>query len=81
MYPTIKVVDLGLAKIEAATKNNTYCGTPGYLPPECAQNPQFPGLNWSMDIYAVGIMTYELYLNPRPELNVVLRDNVPLALK
>jgi serine/threonine protein kinase len=60
-YPTVKIADLGLAKIEAATKNNTFCGSPGYLAPECTQGPQAAGLNWAMDIYAVGVITYELY--------------------
>ena len=59
-FPTVKVADLGLAKIEAATKNNTFCGSPGYLAPECTQGPQAVGLNWAMDIYAVGVITYEL---------------------
>jgi serine/threonine protein kinase len=43
------------------TKNNTFCGSPGYLAPECSQGPQAPGLNWAMDIYAVGVIAYELY--------------------
>jgi serine/threonine protein kinase len=61
LFPTVKIADLGLAKIEAATKNNTFCGSPGYLAPECTQGPQAVGLNWAMDIYAVGVITYELY--------------------
>ena len=67
MYPTVKIADLGLAKIEAATKNNTFCGSPGYLAPECTQGPQAPGLNWTMDMYAVGVITYELYIPISPE--------------
>jgi serine/threonine protein kinase len=58
MYPTIKIADMGLAKIEASIRN-THCGTHGYLAPECTQGPQLPGLNWAMDIYAVGVTTYE----------------------
>ena len=61
LYPTVKIADLGLAKIEAASKANTLCGSPGYLAPECTQVSQAQGLNWAMDIYAVGVISYEMY--------------------
>jgi serine/threonine protein kinase len=65
LYPKIKIADLGLAKIEAGTKNNTFCGSPGYLAPECTTRGQVPGLNWAMDMYALGVITYELYPSTR----------------
>ena len=59
----LHITDFGIAKI--ITKNNSHetSGTPGYMAPEVMQ-----GLNhtFSVDFYALGVITYELMMGKRP---------------
>jgi tRNA A-37 threonylcarbamoyl transferase component Bud32/outer membrane biosynthesis protein TonB len=62
---TIKVVDFGLARIEASnlTETGTLLGTPAYMSPE-----QFLGLpaDARSDIFSVGVMLYQMLTGDRP---------------
>ena len=62
---TIKVVDFGLARIEASnlTETGTLLGTPAYMSPE-----QFLGLpaDARSDLFSVGVMLYQMLTGDRP---------------
>jgi eukaryotic-like serine/threonine-protein kinase len=62
---TIKVVDFGLARIEASnlTETGTLLGTPAYMSPE-----QFLGLpaDARSDIFSAGVMLYQMLTGDRP---------------
>lgn len=63
---TAKISDFGVAKIEKEDENNNFSlgdtGSPAYMAPE-----QFYGkYSYSSDIYAVGIILYELLMGNRP---------------
>src|SRR6185503_11522893 len=62
---TIKVVDFGLARIEASnlTETGTLLGTPAYMSPE-----QFLGLpaDARSDIFSSGVMLYQMLTGDRP---------------
>jgi len=60
----IKVIDLGFAKIiPHGEKSNTLCGTPEYLAPELVLSR---GHSTPVDIWAIGILVYELLTNCTP---------------
>ena len=66
----IKVVDLGFAKripymqgAKRMEKTFTLCGTPEYLAPEIVMSK---GYDKSVDIWALGVLLYELYTNKTP---------------
>src|SRR5262245_11025836 len=62
---TIKVVDFGLARIEASnlTETGTLLGTPAYMSPE-----QFLGVpvDARSDLFSVGVILYQLLTGDRP---------------
>jgi serine/threonine-protein kinase len=58
----VKVLDFGIAKIldgnlPALTRNDVVCGTPQYMAPEQATGA---GLDARSDLYAVGVILYQL---------------------
>lgn len=65
---TVKVVDFGMAKLpmglaRLVTLRSTLFGTPQYMAPERAKGqPVSP----STDVYALGVMTYEMLAGRRP---------------
>lgn len=67
---TVKVSDLGIAlpaeEDERFTATGTYSGTPGYAAPEQIAG-KLPDAR--SDIYAVGVLTYELLTGSRPQGN------------
>jgi serine/threonine-protein kinase len=82
----VKVLDWGIAKIVTASPRNTFAdrliGTPQYVSPEQARGG---AITPAADIYSLGIMAYELFLDGPPfvsesaaELLVMhLRDDPP----
>lgn len=62
----IKVIDFGIAQLlkdyseERITQSRRLMGTPTYMSPEQKENPMH--LNYSSDIFSLGIITYELIL-------------------
>ena len=63
----IKVLDFGLArwqsKPETREPDDYVSGTPGYVPPEVIQGGAF---DYRMDVYALGIIAYELLSGASP---------------
>jgi serine/threonine protein kinase len=66
----VKVLDFGIAKMRAddddvakATQTGMICGTPTYMSPEQALGRELDGRS---DVYALGILLYELLTNQRP---------------
>jgi serine/threonine protein kinase len=59
---TVKILDFGLA-CPSATENTDTPGTPFYMSPE---QIEMDSVDERSDIYAVGIMTYEMILGQRP---------------
>jgi serine/threonine-protein kinase len=69
-WPEVKLLDFGLAKLmpEAGispftTKTGVMLGTPEYMSPEQARGT---GVDYRTDIYALGILTFELLARQRP---------------
>ncbi len=65
----LKVMDFGLAKltsaaVEGLTASGFAAGTPGYMPPE--QVMSFGTVSSTADVYAVGVIAYELLAGYRP---------------
>ena len=61
----IKLVDFGLSKIVSSKDSLTksFCGSEEYLAPEMIKKT---GHNYLIDIYAIGILTYELLSGSPP---------------
>ena len=59
----LHITDFGIAKY--LSKNNSFetSGTPGYMAPEVMMGNSH---NFSVDFYAVGVITYELMMGKRP---------------
>jgi serine/threonine protein kinase len=71
----VKVLDFGIAKVydgEAETKNYTptktgiVLGTPQYLSPEQARGEKGPNVDGRADLYALGVMLYEMITSELP---------------
>ncbi|NWK54899.1 protein kinase [Verrucomicrobiaceae bacterium N1E253] len=60
-----KIGDFGLARPVGEHEKDSAFGTPGYTAPEVLHNPQ--AVDESTDIYAVGILLYELLTSELPE--------------
>jgi serine/threonine protein kinase len=62
---TLKVTDLGFSKIlSKGETTESFLGTPGYIAPEIMEkkNPY----NNKVDVYALGVIWYELIAGRRP---------------
>lgn len=59
----LKLTDFGIARLESQDNSKETSGTPGYMAPEvmCKQDH-----GCEVDMYAVGIITYECMLGRRP---------------
>ena len=59
----LHITDFGIAKFYSKNNSHETSGTPGYMAPEVMQ-----GLNhkYSVDFYAIGVITYELMMGRRP---------------
>jgi eukaryotic-like serine/threonine-protein kinase len=71
----VKVLDFGIAKVydgEAETRNYTptktgiVLGTPQYLSPEQARGEKGPNVDGRADLYALGVMLYEMITSELP---------------
>ena len=71
----VKVLDFGIAKVydgETETKNYTptktgiVLGTPQYLSPEQASGEKGPNVDGRADLYALGVMLYEMITSELP---------------
>lgn len=86
---TIKLTDMGLAKVVVG-KTNTTCGTPDYFAPEVIGSA---GHNHAVDWYTLGILCYELmagnppFESPSPSQTMgriqkgILKASFPAKLK
>ncbi|MEZ5315321.1 MAG: protein kinase [Chlamydiales bacterium] len=77
----VKVVDFGISQIYTEKINSTktqLLGTPVYMSPEQIENPL--NVDFSIDVYALGIITYELILG-RLSHGLVHLSNVPRGLQ
>ena len=59
-----KIGDFGLARPAGSTETGVIYGTPGYTAPEVLQSPE--NVDERADIYAVGVMFYELLTGELP---------------
>ncbi len=80
VQPFVKVLDFGLAKLRepmdgdmSITGQRMTVGTPAYLPPEVAKVDGVA--DWRSDLYALGVMTYEMLTGTRP-----FDGNTPMAV-
>jgi len=54
---TLKLADFGWSIHTPANRRQTYCGTLDYLPPEMLKGEEYSN---SIDIWSIGVLTYEL---------------------
>lgn len=59
---TLKILDLGIAKLKDAESSFSFCGTPGYMPPEAEDNK----CDETYDVFSVGVVYYRLLANTLP---------------
>jgi eukaryotic-like serine/threonine-protein kinase len=61
----LKIADFGIARIDAValTQEASVMGSPGYMAPECYSGI---GVDWRCDLYACGVLLYELLMGVRP---------------
>lgn len=62
----LKISDFGWSVRAISTQRKTMCGTMDYLCPEIIQNKYY---DWSVDIWALGVLTYELATGSAPFYN------------
>lgn len=77
----VKVIDFGISQIyteKITSANIRVMGTPVYMSPEQRENPF--NVDFSTDVYALGIITYELVLGQLSH-GVVHLSNVPRGLQ
>lgn len=73
--PTVKILDFGIAKIQEShilegqqnlTRTGTVLGTPYYLSPEQLRRRKTEELGSSVDIYAFGVILYQMFTGKLP---------------
>mmetsp|Transcript_6462 Transcript_6462/g.887 ORF Transcript_6462/g.887 Transcript_6462/m.887 type:complete len:89 (+) Transcript_6462:223-489(+) len=63
----VKLGDFGCSVYSPLEKETTHCGTLDYLSPEVAKNTPY---GKSVDIWALGILTYEFLMGKSPYANI-----------
>jgi serine/threonine protein kinase len=79
----VKVIDFGIARIHDEVKKNKgksskIIGTPTYMSPEQKENPA--SISFASDIYALGIIAYELFIG-KLSFGVIHLSQVPKGLR
>ncbi len=71
----VRITDFGIAVLRAEATGHTLAGTPGYMAPEQLS----PGtkLTERTDIYALGMVLYEMLVGQRPRLLEAARASLP----
>lgn len=72
---TLKLTDFGMAMDQAAEgegERRILCGTPGYMAPEQLQGRERG--NMCTDIFALGLVVYELWAGRAPRPRLVVKD-------
>lgn len=66
--PRVKVIDFGIARIQdiEQTAENTALGTPGYMAPEMWRRREDTPLDGRVDVYAMGIVLYQMLTGRKP---------------
>ena len=59
----LHITDFGIAKFFSKNNSHETSGTPGYMAPEVMQGSNH---TFSVDFYAIGVITYELMMGKRP---------------
>ena len=59
----LHITDFGIAKFYSKNNSHETSGTPGYMAPEVMQGNNH---TYSVDFYAIGVITYELMMGKRP---------------
>lgn len=65
-FGTIKLADFGWSCHAPSNKRATFCGTLDYLPPEMVNKKQECEYDNSIDIWAIGVLAYELVTGKAP---------------
>jgi eukaryotic-like serine/threonine-protein kinase len=77
----VKVIDFGIALLDQrqfASSRIAFMGTPDYMSPEQKKNPQ--NVSFNTDIYALGIITYELLIG-RLSMGIIQYELLPEGLR
>jgi serine/threonine-protein kinase len=84
----VKIVDFGIAKVTSVkkvptqsprlTRQGTVFGTPEYMPPEQASG--WPDLDRRVDIYALGIILYEMLVGRVPHKGDSLMETLTMQI-
>jgi hypothetical protein len=75
----VKVIDFGIARIHNEVKKNSHIvGTPTYMSPEQKEKPS--SISFASDIYALGIIAYELFIG-KLSFGVIHLSQVPKGLR
>lgn len=79
----VKVIDFGIARIHDEVKKNKgkkskLIGTPTYMSPEQKEDPS--SISFASDIYALGIIAYELFIG-KLSFGVIHLSQVPKGLR
>ncbi len=62
----VVLTDFGLVTPEFDTKQKLVAGTPAYMAPEAFSNEVAPGASNLLDVYAFGVLAFELFAGEQP---------------